>query len=282
MISVKNLREKLCTIDKLQEGQYQTYHACQSYTGLIDAIKQVMPLEYEVHGKRVQAGQSSAQIGTHVDKEIGQCAALARSLIDTTIAKCGDDDIIDYYTLIGNVYDNTPECTHSYSQTIVLKLRDLLLIPVASQILVVDDDGNIRSAVDLLCIGIRSGNKRIREVQYVTVEQKTGYNQGIYGRSNVNIDDRYGGLPVSTKTRHLFQLFFYYRWLQERGVQTHPMLLIVNENTAKQKQKCRVIDLPKELRDDTIVAHNLLTAIRYRTPVCKTSVPDIRENFKRL
>lgn len=278
MIKVCTLRSTLALIKSLSQTTVQP----DDCKGLLSVLEEIMPHGLEVQGKHVQKGSSSIKIGQNVDADIERCSNAAFECIWNATENHNEEDIVDFYTIQSNAFTAMPASTHEYTDMIIGKLKKLGIVPVRSQVRIVDLDARINTAIDVIGVSLGKKTKKLNSLTITTIETKTGYNQGTYGRSELKTDKCYGSLPVCTKTRHHMQLFYYWMWLYKTcQLKTKPLLMVVNDRTMCQKQLCKTEGMPAALNDpDSDASSCLFRAIRERTQLCSNCAIDIRSIFK--
>ncbi len=225
--------------------------------GLHSVISTISQLPIKQKSNKAIKNSSSKKTGNKIDYELTKFAIVSRNSF-TVCLFASDIDLLTFDDIKEWLPDsNKSDEFHPYSKSIIDKLLEEKIVPLFSQVPIVNTDHRIVSAIDLIGINMKT-------LTPVVIEVKTGFDSRVYGQGTYYLHNRYGSdIKMCQKTGHLLQLFYYSKWLRDQGFDTMCKDYVIVANRYANNGVDKWFSIPRQWREEHI-SDNIYSAFGNR------------------
>lgn len=228
--------------------------------GLHSVISTISHLPIKQKSRKTIKNSSSKHTGNKIDYELTKFAIMSRNSFTVCLFAADDEEIQSDILTFEDIKNWLPDKSnefHPYSKSIIDKLLDEKIIPLFSQVPIINIDHRIISAIDLIGINMKT-------LTPVVIEVKTGFDSRVYGQGQYYLYNKYGSdIKMCQKTGHLLQLFYYSKWLRDQGFNTMCKDYIIVANRYANNGVDKWFSIPKQWREGYI-SDNIYNAFNRR------------------
>lgn len=183
--------------------------------GLHHVITCMSSLPLKKKSKNTIRNSSSTTLGNKIDYELNKFAIMSHNSFDVCLfSEDVSDTSVTFSEIESWLPNHNTNLFHDYTRSIIEKLLEEKIVPLFSQVPIINTEHRIISAIDLIGINVKT-------LTPVVIEVKTGFDSRVYGQGEYYLFPKYGSnLKMCQKTAHLLQLFYYSKWLKEQGFDT--------------------------------------------------------------